>query len=226
MSGRYLAAFVILSLVALSAGTGRAQDYDFTYTCDDWGDVIDPDSLGLFYTYLTNTGAQPDSYLVVLDKQLPVPWQALLLSIAIYVALPLIAGYFSRKFLISYKGESWFRNKFLHLLTPVTIIALLVTLVLLFSFKGEVILANPMTILWIAIPLFVQTNLIFWLGYGLARLFKLKYQDAAPAARHPEPRVRPRQDRGGPLGDRQAEDSPHRHREQHLPHPAVARSHP
>ena len=53
---------------------------------------------------------------------------------------------------------------------------------LLFSFKGEVIIGNPLTILWIAIPLFIQTMLIFWLGYGLARLLKLRYIDAAPAA--------------------------------------------
>jgi ACR3 family arsenite transporter len=114
--------------------------------------------------------------------RLPVPWQALLLSISIYVALPLVAGYFSRKWIIATKGRQWFKEKFLHILTPVTIIALLVTLVLLFSFKGEVILSNPLTILWIAIPLFIQTNLIFWLGYVLARLLKLQYRDAAPSA--------------------------------------------
>ncbi|MBL7189366.1 MAG: ACR3 family arsenite efflux transporter [Phycisphaerae bacterium] len=114
--------------------------------------------------------------------RLPVPWQALLLSIAIYVALPLVAGYVSRKWIIAAKGESWFRERFLHFLTPVTIIALLMTLVLLFSFKGDVILSNPLTILWIAIPLFIQTNLIFWLTYGLARLMKLQYRDAAPSA--------------------------------------------
>ncbi len=114
--------------------------------------------------------------------RLPVPWQALLLSIAIYVALPLVAGYLSRKWIIAAKGEDWFKEKFLHFLTPVTIIALLVTLVLLFSFKGEVILSNPLTILWIAIPLFIQTNLIFWLGYGLAKILKLRYRDASPSA--------------------------------------------
>jgi len=114
--------------------------------------------------------------------KLPVPWQALLLSIGIYVALPLVAGYFSRKWIIRTKGEAWFKEKFLHVLTPVTIIALLVTLVLLFSFKGEVILNNPLTILWIAVPLFIQTCAIFALGYGLARLLRLSYQDAAPAA--------------------------------------------
>jgi len=114
--------------------------------------------------------------------KLPVPWQALLLSIAIYVALPLVAGFFSRRWIISHKGPVWFKEKFLHVLTPVTIIALLVTLVLLFSFKGETILGNPLTILWIAIPLFLQTVLIFGLGYGLSKLLKLRYTDAAPSA--------------------------------------------
>ncbi|UCD49499.1 MAG: arsenic resistance protein, partial [Phycisphaerales bacterium] len=114
--------------------------------------------------------------------KLPVPWQALLLSIAIYVALPLVAGFFSRRWIINHKGPVWFKEKFLHVLTPVTIIALLVTLVLLFSFKGETILSNPLTILWIAIPLFLQTVLIFGLGYGLSRLLKLRYADAAPSA--------------------------------------------
>jgi ACR3 family arsenite transporter len=114
--------------------------------------------------------------------KLPVPWQALLLSIVIYVALPLVAGYFSRKWIIASRGERWFTEKFLHVLTPITILALLTTLVLLFSFKGETILSNPLTILWIAIPLFIQTMLIFWLGYGAARLLKLPYRDAAPAA--------------------------------------------
>lgn len=114
--------------------------------------------------------------------RLPVPWQALLLSIAIYVALPLAAGWLTRDRIIKTRGEVWFREKFLHLLTPVTISALLVTLILLFSFKGDVILARPLTILWIAIPLFIQTNLIFWITYGLARVLRLKYQDAAPSA--------------------------------------------
>ncbi len=114
--------------------------------------------------------------------RLPVPWQALLLSIAIYVALPLAAGYWTRRRIIATKGERWFRERFLHLLTPVTIGALLLTLVLLFSFKGEVIVSQPLTIIWIAIPLFVQTNLIFWLAYALARLLRLRYAYAAPAA--------------------------------------------
>jgi ACR3 family arsenite transporter len=114
--------------------------------------------------------------------RLPVPWQALLLSIGVYVALPLIAGYLSRRWIIAVRGREWFSGRFLPVLTPITITALLVTLLLLFSFKGDVILANPLTILWIAIPLFIQTNLIFWLTYGLARVLRLSYRDAAPSA--------------------------------------------
>ncbi len=114
--------------------------------------------------------------------KLPIPWQALFLSVAIYVALPLAAGYLSRFWIIRTKGEDWFKEKFLHVLTPVTICALLLTLVLLFSFKGEVITSNPLTIVWIAIPLFIQTIFIFILGYGAAKLLKLNYEDAAPAA--------------------------------------------
>ena len=114
--------------------------------------------------------------------RLPVPWQALLLSVSVYVALPLVAGYFSRKRLIAAKGEAWFKEKFLHVLTPITIVALLATLVLLFSFKGEKIIEKPLTILWIAVPLFLQTILIFGIGYGLAKLLKLPYRDAAPSA--------------------------------------------
>jgi ACR3 family arsenite transporter len=114
--------------------------------------------------------------------KLPIPWQALFLSVAIYVALPLVAGFFSRKWIIATKGEIWFKEKFLQVLTPVTISALLLTLVLLFSFKGEVITANPLTIVWIAIPLLIQTLFIFALGYGAAKLLNLKYEDAAPVA--------------------------------------------
>lgn len=115
-------------------------------------------------------------------NQMPVPWEALLLSVGIYVALPLVAGYFSRKWILKAKGPEWFAEKFLRYLTPVSIGALLVTLVLLFSFKGGTILENPLTILWIAIPLALQTVLIFGLTYFAAKLLKFRYEDAAPAA--------------------------------------------
>ena len=94
----------------------------------------------------------------------------------------MIAGYFSRKWIIKTKGLEWFNQKFLHLLTPISTIALLITLVVLFSLKGELILKYPLTILWIAVPLFIQTIFIFILGYFFARLLRFSYRDAAPSA--------------------------------------------
>jgi len=116
-------------------------------------------------------------------NSMPVPWETMLLSVSIYVALPLISGYFSRKLIIKNKGMAWFNEKFLHWLTPVSITALLITLILLFSFKGEVIVSNPLTILWIAIPLLIQTVFIFFLGYFIfSKYFMLSYEDAAPVS--------------------------------------------
>lgn len=114
--------------------------------------------------------------------QLPVPWEALLLSIGVYVALPLFAGYFSRMWIVTHKGLDWFEQKFLHMLTPITIVALLLTLILLFSFKGDVITENPLTILWIAIPLTIQTLLIFSITYMVAKWWGFSYENAAPSA--------------------------------------------
>ena len=114
--------------------------------------------------------------------QLPVPWQALLLSIGVYVALPLFTGFFSRKWIIRAMGKEWFEQRFVGFLTPITIFSLLLTLVLLFSFKGDVILNNPLTILWIAIPLSIQTVLIFSVTYLLAKKMGLSYENAAPSA--------------------------------------------
>lgn len=115
-------------------------------------------------------------------NRMPVPWQALLLSVGIYVALPLAAGYYSRRWIIARWGVASFESRFLRVLSPVSMVALLATLVLLFSFKGETIVNNPLTILWIAIPLAIQTVLIFGITYALARLLRLRYEDAAPAA--------------------------------------------
>ncbi|MCK5655539.1 MAG: ACR3 family arsenite efflux transporter [Candidatus Aureabacteria bacterium] len=112
----------------------------------------------------------------------PIPWQTIVLSVLIYVGLPLFLGYHSRKWIISKKGFSWFEEKFLRYLTPVSIGALLITLVLLFSFKGELIISQPQIIFLIAVPLFIQTCFIFGLTYAIARWLKLSYKDAAPSA--------------------------------------------
>lgn len=115
-------------------------------------------------------------------NKMPIPWQTIVLSVVIYVGLPLLLGYYSRKWLIAKKGINWFEERFLHYLTPVSIGALLLTLVLLFSLKGELIINQPQIIFLIAVPLFIQTCLIFVITYGLAKWLNLSYRDAAPSA--------------------------------------------
>ncbi len=115
-------------------------------------------------------------------NRMPIPWQTIALSVVIYVGLPLLCGYYSRKWIIRLKGFKWFEEKFIHYLTPISICALLFTLVLLFSFKGQLILDQPQVIFLVAVPLFIQTLLIFALSYVLARWLRLPYRDAAPSA--------------------------------------------
>ena len=115
-------------------------------------------------------------------NKMPIPWVTILLSVLIYVGLPLLSGYYTRKTILRRKGVDYFNRVFLHRLTPVSIIALLTTLVVLFALKGEVLVGHPLDILFIATPLAIQTLFIFGLGYGAARLLKLQYADASPAA--------------------------------------------
>ncbi|MCC5626811.1 ACR3 family arsenite efflux transporter [Nostoc sphaeroides CHAB 2801] len=115
-------------------------------------------------------------------NDLTVPWQTIVLSVVIYVGFPLVAGMYSRYWIFKYKGTEWFERRFLKYLTPVSITALLLTLVLLFAFKGELIVKNPLHILLIAVPLFIQTNFIFLISYVAALKMNLSYEDAAPAA--------------------------------------------
>ncbi|BAY88664.1 MULTISPECIES: ACR3 family arsenite efflux transporter [unclassified Tolypothrix] len=115
-------------------------------------------------------------------NDLAVPWQTIVLSVLIYVGLPLVAGMYSRYWILKHKGRDWFERKFLKYLSPIAITALLITLVLLFAFKGELIVNNPLHILLIAVPLFIQTNFIFFISYVIALKLNLSYEDAAPAA--------------------------------------------
>jgi arsenite transporter len=111
-----------------------------------------------------------------------VPWDTLMLSVVLYIVVPLAAGYITRVYLIRTKGLAWFDNVFLKRLGPVTIIGLLLTLILLFSFQGEVILNNPLHIALIAVPLVIQTFFIFAIAYSGAKALKIPHQVAAPAA--------------------------------------------
>lgn len=111
-----------------------------------------------------------------------VPYDTIFLSVVLFIVIPLVAGYLSRRYLIRSKGLDWFENVFVKKLGNFTIIGLLLTLIILFSFQGDVILQNPLHILLIAIPLIIQTFFIFIIGYGWAKIWKVGHSIAAPAA--------------------------------------------
>jgi arsenite transporter len=115
-------------------------------------------------------------------SDITVPYDTVLLSVVLYIVIPLVAGYLSRVWLIRTRGTEWFDTVFLKALGPVTMAGLLLTLVLLFSFQGEVILNNPLHIALIAVPLIVQTVFIFAIAYGWARAWRVQHNVAAPAA--------------------------------------------
>ncbi|MDD3026981.1 MAG: ACR3 family arsenite efflux transporter [Erysipelotrichaceae bacterium] len=110
-----------------------------------------------------------------------IPWDTLILSVVLFVVIPLAGGILTRSNVIKSKGLDYFSNKFIPKFNNLTIAGLLVTLVLIFSFQGHVILENPIHIVLIAIPLIIQTFLIFALGYGAGYLLKLPHSISAPA---------------------------------------------
>ena len=115
-------------------------------------------------------------------SDIQVPWNTVILSVVLYIVIPLTAGYLTRRALIAKRGQGWYDEVFMKRLGPVTPAALIVTLVLLFAFQGKVILNNPLHIVLIAVPLIVQTFLIFFLAYGWARLWNVRHCIAAPGA--------------------------------------------
>lgn len=110
-----------------------------------------------------------------------VPMDTLLLSVLLFVVIPLVAGVITRVLVVKRRGLDYFNNVFIHKFDSVTIIGLLLTLVILFSFQGETILSNPLHIVLIAVPLILQTFLIFFIAYGWARWWHLPHAVAAPA---------------------------------------------
>jgi ACR3 family arsenite transporter len=110
-----------------------------------------------------------------------IPWDTLLLSVFLFVVVPLAGGVFTRHYMIKHKGEDYFNHTFIPKFNNITIVGLLLTLVLIFSFQGDVILSNPLHIGLIAIPLIIQTCLIFFLSYCSCRKLRLSHDIAAPA---------------------------------------------
>ena len=111
-----------------------------------------------------------------------IPYDTLAASIIIFVVIPLLAGYLTHMLLIKSKGEAWFKNQFLPKFRPVSIIALLLTLILLFAFQGNTIVNNPFIIVLVAIPLIIQTYFIFFLAWYGGKALKLPHAVCAPAA--------------------------------------------
>jgi arsenite transporter len=115
-------------------------------------------------------------------SDISVPWDTVLLSVVLYIVIPLAAGWMTRIALIRRRGIEWFDRVFMRRIAPVTPAGLIVTLVLLFAFQGEIILANPLHIVLIAVPLTIQTVLIFWLTYRTMQALKVRHAIAAPGA--------------------------------------------
>ncbi len=110
-----------------------------------------------------------------------IPWNTLLLSVVLFVVIPLVGGYLTRLSVIKRKGLEYFDQQFIPKFNNITIGGLLLTLIIIFSFQGDVILNNPLHIFLIAIPLTIQTFLIFFIAYLLSKKFRVKHDIAAPA---------------------------------------------
>ena len=110
-----------------------------------------------------------------------IPWATLILSVVLFVVIPLIAGMITRIIVVRRHGIDYFNNVFVNKFNKWTMIGLLLTLIILFSFQGKNILSNPFHIVLIAVPLILQTILIFFIAYGWAKAWKLPHNVAAPA---------------------------------------------
>ncbi len=120
--------------------------------------------------------------LLVGVTDIDLPFGTLLTSVILFVVLPLFAGYLANRMLLPKYGESWFKTRFLARLKPFSMLALILTVVLLFAFQGQRILQQPIIIVLIAVPILVQSYSIFGLTWLLGRKLKLPYQQCAPAA--------------------------------------------
>ena len=114
-------------------------------------------------------------------SNISVPWDTLILSVILFVVIPLAGGMLTRYLVTKKKGQDYFENTFVKKFDGITTIGLLLTLIMIFSFQGNVILENPLHIVLIAVPLILQTFLIFAVAYGACKLFKLPHKIAAPA---------------------------------------------
>lgn len=111
-----------------------------------------------------------------------IPYDTLFASVVVFVVVPLLAGYLTQRWLVGRRGAEWFKTRFLPAFKPVSVMALLLTLVLLFAFQGNTILARPLIILLVAVPLVIQTYFIFFVAWYGGRWLKLPHPICAPAS--------------------------------------------
>ncbi|MBZ9629257.1 ACR3 family arsenite efflux transporter [Salegentibacter sp. LM13S] len=175
LAGEYIAGAIILGAAPCTAMVfvwSYLTDGDPNYTLMQ----VSVNDLIILFAYIPIVG------LLLGITDVFVPYETLILSIVIYVIVPLVAGIITSKLLIKRHGKDWFQNEFLPKFKPVSIIALLLTLLLLFAFQGENILNNPLIIVLIAVPLIIQTYLIFFVTWFAGRKMNLTHQVCAPAA--------------------------------------------
>lgn len=175
MAGEYIAGAIILGAAPCTAMVfvwSYLTDGDPNYTLVQ----VSVNDLVILVAFVPIVG------LLLGITNVSVPYDTLFASVVIFVVVPLLAGYLTHRYLIRKHGEEWFKQVFLPKLKPVSIIALLVTLVLLFAFQGTNITGNPLIILLAAVPLVIQTYFIFFLAWFLGKKIRLPFNVCAPAA--------------------------------------------
>lgn len=175
MAGEYIAGAILLGVAPCTAMVfvwSYLTDGDPNYTLVQ----VSVNDLIILVAFVPLVG------LLLGITDVTIPYDTLVASVLIFVVVPLIAGIITNKMLVKKHGEDWFKNQFLPRLKPLSIIALLLTLLLLFAFQGSTILSNPLIILLIAVPLIIQSYFIFFLTWFGGRKLKLKHSICAPAA--------------------------------------------
>ncbi len=175
MAGEYIAGAILLGAAPCTAMVfvwSYLSDGDPTYTLVQ----VSVNDLIILVAFVPIVG------LLLGITNIIIPYNTLVSSVIIYVVIPLVAGYLTSKMLIKKHGKEWFTNIFLPKLKPMSILALLLTLILLFAFQGPNITNNPLIILLIAIPLIIQTYLIFFITWFSGRKLKLPYAICSPAS--------------------------------------------
>ncbi len=175
MAGEYIAGAIILGVAPCTAMVfvwSYLTDGDPNYTLLQ----VSINDLIILVAFVPLVG------LLLGITDITIPYNTLMASVLIFVVIPLIAGVITNKLLVRKHGEDWFKDHFLPRLKPLSVLALLLTLVLLFAFQGPNILDNPIIILLIAVPLIIQSYFIFFLTWFGGQKLKLKHSICAPAA--------------------------------------------